>query len=100
MRPRSTPNCRRCSATRKRMEHLKRAVEITERMRAALTAEVGRAREQRLLIRKMDSDKLLLRAQLRSEFNVTLARLQMALADELASAAKMLGIAEVTIDGL
>ena len=82
------------------MEILKRAIEITERMREALADEVARAREQRLLIRKLDSDKLFQRAQLRAEFNVTLAGLEGELASELAAAARTLGLPAVTIDSL
>ena len=82
------------------MEILKRAIEVTERMREALAAEVGRAREQRLLIRKLDSEKLFQRAQMRAAFNVTLAQLEGDLASELATAGQTLGLAEVSIDGL
>jgi hypothetical protein len=82
------------------MEILKRAIEVTERMREALAAEVGRAREQRLLIRKLDSEKLYQRAQARAEFNVTLGRLESELAAELATAGQALGLTEVSIDGL
>src|SRR3954468_24062867 len=80
------------------MQQLKRAVEITARMREALTAEVGRAREQRLLIRKMDSDRLFVNAQARAEFNLTLAQLEVTLAESLAAAAKALGLHEVTFE--
>jgi hypothetical protein len=82
------------------METLKRAIEVTERMREALAAEVGRAREQRLLIRKLDSDKLFERAQVRAEFNVTLAQLEAQLGTELATAGQSLGLVEVSIDAL
>jgi hypothetical protein len=80
------------------MEEIKRAIEITERMREALTAEVGRAREQRVLIRKMDSDRLFASAQARGQFNITLAQLEMSLANSLAAAAQALGLREVTIE--
>src|SRR3954462_8774268 len=80
------------------MDTLKRAIEITERMREALTAEVGRAREQRVLIRKMDSDRLFVNAQARADFNVTLAGLETSLAESLAAAAQALGLREVTIE--
>lgn len=82
------------------MEILKRAIEVTERMREALAAEVGRAREQRLLIRKLDADTLFQRAQARGAFNVTLAQLEGELGSELAAAGQKLGLAEVSIDGL
>jgi hypothetical protein len=82
------------------VEILKRAIEITERMREALAAEVGRAREQRLLIRKLESDKLFQRAQERAVFNVTLVDLETHLTQELAAAGRSLGLPEVTIEGL
>src|SRR5687767_10910997 len=82
------------------METLKRAIEVTERMREALAAEVGRAREQRLLIRKLDADTLFQRAQLRGAFNVTLAQLEGELGNELAAVGQKLGMREVSIDGL
>ena len=80
------------------MEHLKRAIEVTERMREALAAEVGRAREQRLLIRKLESDKLFQRAQARAAFNATLADLEAQLSHELGTVGQQLGLAEVSID--
>ncbi|HXU83286.1 MAG TPA: flagellar export chaperone FlgN [Polyangia bacterium] len=82
------------------METLNRAIEITERMRDALAAEVARAREQRLLIRKLDSAKLFERAQLRAQFNATLAQLEAELAAELAEVGQRLGLREVSIDVL
>jgi len=82
------------------METLKLAIEVTERMREALAAEVARAREQRLLIRKLDSEKLFQRAQDRAQFNATLAQLESQLATELADAGQRLGLREVSIDGL
>jgi hypothetical protein len=82
------------------METLKRAIDVTERMREALAAEVARAREQRLLIRKLDSEKLFQRAQARAQFNVTLADLEAQLAHELTNAGQSLGLREVSIDAL
>jgi hypothetical protein len=82
------------------METLKRAIEVTERMREALAAEVARAREQRLLIRKLDSEKLFQRAQDRAQFNATLARLESELGAELAAAGQRLGLSEVSTDSL
>jgi hypothetical protein len=82
------------------VEILTRAIEITERMREALAAEVGRAREQRLLIRKLESDKLFQRAQLRAAFNATLADLEAQLGHELTTAGQRLGLTEVSIDSL
>jgi hypothetical protein len=82
------------------METLKRAIEITERMREALAEEVGRARGQRLLIRKLDSEKLFQRAQARAQFNVNLAQLENELGGELAAVGGALGLREVSIDAL
>jgi hypothetical protein len=82
------------------METLKRAIETTEQMREALAAEVARAREQRLLIRKLDSEKLFKRAQERAQFNVALAQLENQLGAELAEVGQRLGLREVSIDGL
>jgi hypothetical protein len=82
------------------METLNRAIEVTERMRDALAAEVARAREQRLLIRKLDSEKLFQRAQERAQFNVALAQLETQLATELADAGQRLGLREVSIEAL
>lgn len=80
------------------MDDLRRAIAVTEQMRSALTAEVARAREQRLLIRKLDSAGLTERARLRDQFNRTLAELQAALARHLQAAAVVLGLVEVTTD--
>jgi len=82
------------------METLKRAIEVTERMREALAGEVGRAREQRLLIRKLDSEKLFQRAQARAQFNATLVDLEAHLAHELTTAGQTLGMPEVSIETL
>src|SRR4051812_44553036 len=67
-------------------------------MREALAAEVGRAREQRLLIRKLESDKLFERAQLRAAFNVALVQLENELGEVLGTAAGRLGLSEVNAD--
>lgn len=82
------------------MDEIDRAIAITEKMRAALTTEVDGAREQRLLIRKMDADGLFARAQKRAAFNVLLAQLEMELAEHLGRAGRSLGLAEVTMDAL
>jgi hypothetical protein len=80
------------------VDELRRAIEITEQMRSALSAEVARAREQRLLIRRLDSEGLAERAQKREQFNRTLAELQATLATRLEAAAKALGLTEVTTE--
>jgi hypothetical protein len=82
------------------VELLRRAIEITEQMREALAAEVGRAREQRLLIRKLESDKLFQRAQQRAAFNVALTQLEGELAGEFRELGRALGLTEVNLEVL
>jgi hypothetical protein len=69
-------------------------------MRQALAAEVARAREQRLLIRRLDAEGLVQRARLRAEFNTTLAELQAALAQHLTAGAAAFSLTELSIDQL
>jgi hypothetical protein len=82
------------------MRELEQALAVTENMRKALETEVIRAREQRLLIRTLDSKKLFDYAQLRSEFNFTLATLEGELAKRLSEATAALGLTAVTLDQL
>lgn len=82
------------------MHILERAIKKTEEIRDALAAEIVIAREERVLIRNMDSDGLLTRARKRAEFNQRTADLQRALAAELGQAAQALGLREVTLDAL
>jgi hypothetical protein len=82
------------------MQQLRRAIEITERMREALAAEVTRARDQRVLIRKLDGETLAERARLRAEFNVTLSELEVQLGQQLAEVAQALSLREVTLERL
>jgi hypothetical protein len=82
------------------MRSLASALEVAEAMRRALETEVVRAREQRALIRKMDADGLLLRAERRAAFNTELAALELRLAEALRGAAEELGASEVTFDAL
>jgi len=82
------------------MDILNRAISTTEQIRDSLAGEITVAREERILIREMDVDGLNLRAAKRAEFNQHLADLQRRLADELGEAARALGLAEVTLDGL
>jgi hypothetical protein len=82
------------------MKELRRAIEITERMREALAAEVTRARDQRVLIRKLDGDGLTARARLRAEFNITLSTLELELGQQLAEVAQALSMREVTLERL
>lgn len=80
------------------MHELARAMDAVEEMRAALEAEVVRAREQRTLIRKMDLDGLLDRASRRALFNERLAMLEQTLADELAAVAESHRLPAVDLD--
>lgn len=82
------------------MNSLFHALELTEEIRASLEAEVAIAREERVLIRRMDSDGLMARATKRAEFNTRTAALMVSLGQTLGAAAVDLGLAEVTMDAL
>jgi hypothetical protein len=82
------------------MNNLPRAIELTEEIRASLEAEVAVAREERVLIRRMDSEGLMARATKRAAFNTRTAALMVSLGQTLAAAAEELGLTEVTMDGL
>lgn len=73
------------------------AVEISRKIRDALAVEVERARGERTLIRKMDSDGLMRRAALRAEFTAATASLQRELADALAVVGRALALPEITL---
>lgn len=82
------------------MTHLENAIVITQQIRDALRAEVDRARAERTLIRAMDVDGLMRRASARGEWNTLCNQRQAQLSVELAQAARVHGISEVTIDRL
>jgi hypothetical protein len=82
------------------MNHLENAIAITHQIRDALRAEVERARAERALIRAMDVDGLLRRATARAEWNAMVNQRQSQLSSELAQAAHVHGLTEVTIDRL
>lgn len=82
------------------MPSLERAITTTEQIRDALASEIVNAREQRVLIRRMDVPALSVRAAQRAGFNEQLAALQRTLAADLAAVAQDLGLAEVTLEGL
>jgi hypothetical protein len=82
------------------MEELERAITTTETLRAALEAEVGRARHERVLIRTFDVQGLLERATARGELNALVAALERDLAGHLAGAGRALGLEEVTLEAL
>jgi len=82
------------------MNSLSRAIELTEEIRASLEAEVAVAREERVLIRRMDSEGLMARATKRAEFNTRTAALMVSLGQTLGAAAAEFGLTEVTMDAL
>lgn len=82
------------------MNNLERAIETTQLIRDALSAEIEIARDERVLIRNMDVDGLNRRAVKRAEFNQRTAGLQRTLAADLHDVALGLGLKEVTLEGL
>jgi hypothetical protein len=82
------------------MDPLEYALDVATRMRQALQAELEKAREQRVLVRKLDVQGLFERARQRGEFNVKLGQMQEALSEALAGSARVHGVERVTIDFL
>lgn len=82
------------------MTSLEQAIELTEQIRESLAAEIAVARDERVLIRRMDADGLNARAAIRAEFNTKTAGLMTALGKTLATAAIDLALPEVTMDAL
>ena len=82
------------------MNSLSRAIELTEEIRASLEAEIAVAREERVLIRRMDSEGLMARATKRAEFNTRTGALMVALGQTLGAAAAEFGLTEATIEAL
>jgi hypothetical protein len=82
------------------MDPLEHALDVASRMRDALQAELDEARQQRILIRKLDVQGLFERARRRGEFNVRLAQMQDALGGALEASAKVLGVERVSTDML
>ena len=82
------------------MDPLEQALDVATRMRQALQAELGEARTQRVLVRKLDVQGLFERARRRGEFNVKLAQLQEALGVALSAAANQLGVDRMSLDVL
>lgn len=66
------------------MTTYEQASNLATRMRKHLQTELEAAREQRVMVRKLDVQGLFERAQARGEFNVILARLQDELTQSLA----------------
>jgi hypothetical protein len=79
------------------MNELDSTTQILDRLRATLEAELVQARDQRLLIRALDTQGLFERARQRSAFNVQLAQLERGLAEALAAAGHALGLKQVTL---
>jgi hypothetical protein len=82
------------------MESLARAIELTEEIRTSLEAEVSLAREERVLIRRMDADGMNARVAKRAEFNSRTSNLMVSLGRTLGAAAVDLGLTEVTMEAL
>jgi hypothetical protein len=82
------------------MNPLEHALDVATRMRDALQAELGEARQQRVLIRQLDVQGLFERARRRGEFNVRLAQGQDLLGAALAACAAQLGVERVTAEVL
>lgn len=80
------------------MDPLEHALDVATRMREALQAELEKAREQRVLVRKLDVQGLFERARQRGELNVRLAQMQASLSEALAESAGVLGVERVTQD--
>jgi hypothetical protein len=80
------------------MDALEHALDVATEMRQALQAELVEAREQRILVRKLDVQGLFERARKRGEFNVKLSQMQDALGGALAGAASVLGVERATLD--
>jgi hypothetical protein len=82
------------------MNPFEQALDIATRMREALQTELAAARDQRVLVRKLDVQGLFERARRRGEFNIKLAQMQGALGEALAAVAAALGTAKVTLEVL
>ena len=82
------------------MDPLEHALDVATRMRQALQAELEEAREQRVLVRKLDVQGLFERAGRRGEFNVKLAQMQDELGAALVATASVLGVDRVSLDVL
>ena len=82
------------------MDPLEQALDVATRMSQALQAELGEARTQRILVRKLDVQGLFERARRRGEFNMKLAQLQEALGSALTAAAAELGVDRVSLEVL
>jgi hypothetical protein len=82
------------------MDPLEHALDVATRMRQALQAELDQAREQRVLVRKLDVQGLFERARRRGEFNIRLAQMQDELGAALEETANVLGVERVSLNVL
>src|ERR1019366_5939138 len=80
------------------MDPLEHTLDLATRMREALEAEFVRAREQRVLVRKLDVQGLFERARHRGELNLKVGQLRDALTEALGKAARVVGVERVTGD--
>lgn len=76
---------------------LEKAVSAARRLRDALAVEVAAARDERLLLKRLDSQALFARATARAHFLAQAAQLQREMAAALAQAAGVLHLTEVTV---
>jgi hypothetical protein len=76
------------------------AASTAAKLRDALAAEVEGARQERRLLRGLDSAALLARATARAAFLAETERLERDIAGHLARAAPALGLREVTLDAI
>ncbi len=76
------------------------ALALLKQLQAALSDEIVRARDERTLLRTLDGKALLERTVRRQQFNATTASLERQLAVEVARAAAVSGLKEVTIANL
>lgn len=76
------------------------ALSMLKQLQAALSEEIVRARDERMLLRTLDGKALLERSVRRQQFNATTASLERQLAIEVARAAAATGLTEVTVGNL
>jgi hypothetical protein len=82
------------------MDNLEHALELASLIRDHVQAELMAAREQRILVRKLDVQGLFERARVRGVFNVKLAQLQGALGEAMAAVASERGWERLSIEFL
>ena len=80
------------------MDNLEYAQEVANQIRDHVQAELSVAREQRVLVRKLDVKGLFERARARGDFNVRLSQLQVALREALSAVAAARGWERLSIE--